>query len=668
MNQTHQAIPLDEMQRRFAESHTGEGASRHLTGLESSAGTGKTQALIGRFMHLIDEGRKAGKKDPAGRILMMTFTNLARDNAERRIVENLPELKERIPEDGVVQNPWDPEPLWIGTFHAIASRILKLHMPWMDGRMAPLRILDDSESRQVMHDLMKEYANEFPKAAYASNTWRELNRFQEILREGKPSKAASAYRQYLVENDAIDFDGLMIETARLFRDNPKVKRAWENAFDHVLVDEYQDTDPIQTEILEVLCRNASLAVAGDAAQSIYGWRNAVGNLSALNGLVKRQNRRWSKVHLKADYRLTREIQDCAEHMAAEIASLKSTPHEPPSPSARSGPIPLHTTHGPDDLYNLLEQRLRQHQEETGSIQGSAILCRTNREVAEAAGELGARGIPVRLAKRDDEVDAIAIAQAWWKLLLYPRSDTAFREIASREGIPAQVVAPHAQRATAEGAAIWEVIPTAAKGEDEDEKTQDLIQLAQRARKVYTYYNEREDHQPPDPSLRKFFELNGCAEHFLNQFGQQSFESKLCESYRRSCEGVASRKRDLFKTAQVMTASAGRLQTHETLKDEDFVEIRTIHSAKGLEYHTVLCPNWAEEKFPRSGKKPDLEAEMKLAYVAITRASHHFESFSPNRTEYGNSLAPSRFVQIMKMREQIQEDNQNAGPKATEQGG
>ncbi|MCK5075349.1 MAG: UvrD-helicase domain-containing protein, partial [Calditrichia bacterium] len=262
-NNTHPLLKnLNEEQQKAVSFETGPML------VLAGAGSGKTRVLTNRIAYLIAE-----KRVPAFRILAMTFTNKAAK-----------EMKERI--EQLIS--MDVQQFWIGTFHSVFARILRIEAKAL-GYTSNYTIYDTSDQESVMKRIMESHSintkNVSPKKIRAKisslkNKMITPKQFDEIhsKKDAFDQVVSKVYWEYgvrLRHNNAMDFDDLLNNTIKLFKENPEILEKYQHKFDHILIDEYQDTNVAQFEIIKMLGeKHRNVCVVGDDDQSIYKWRGA----------------------------------------------------------------------------------------------------------------------------------------------------------------------------------------------------------------------------------------------------------------------------------------------------------------------------------------------------------------------------------------------------------
>jgi DNA helicase-2/ATP-dependent DNA helicase PcrA len=599
----------------------------------AGAGSGKTRVLTMRIAHLIARGVSPE------RILALTFTNKAAREMRVR-------LKEVV--------GCSPEGLWVGTFHAVAARMLRPHADRI-GYRAGFTIFDEDDSRSILKRALAELDVDPKKHSVAT--------FQAAISKAKAEARSPAditgrrvgdrvlravYERYQAlsrDSNGMDFDDLLLNLAGLLRGDPEVLTEWRSRFDHVLVDEYQDTNRVQYELLRLLTDgHRNLAVVGDDDQSIYAFRGAdVRNILDF----ERDYPDVTVVKLEQNYRSTQAILDVAHHV---ILRNKERTAKRLWTARGAGRLPVLLL-APDDeaeaafvgdeILALAESEGRPHSD-------FAVLYRTNAQSRAFERALLSRRIPYHLVggmrfwDRREVKDTVA----YLRLLANPADAVSFDRIANVPkrrisektaqaaigaaadggvstvnicGVPTQVpVRPEAQEALARFHA--EVAPLAA--EVGRRKPDELIQLLIRRCNLPEHYD---DGSPAGRArLDNLVELRQLAE------GYQRYQP---------AKGL-----ERFLTDIALTSGADDTEPRER------VTLITLHMAKGLEYPVVFMTGLEDKMLPheRAFDEPGgLEEERRLCYVGITRAQRRLYLTAANvRTIFAKSiaLASSQFLQ------------------------
>ncbi|HVH10911.1 MAG TPA: UvrD-helicase domain-containing protein, partial [Gemmatimonadales bacterium] len=422
-----------------------EAAVRHPGGpllVLAGAGSGKTRVLTARIAHLIEERGLA----PA-RIFAVTFTNRAAGEMRSRVAALL----------GA-----EPRGLWIGTFHALAARLLRREAPLL-GFQPNFTIYDEDDSEGLIKQLL-ERRTLSPKAnppralraiiSGAKNRMllpEELGARAETPLERVAADIYALLGPALLQANAMDFDDLLLLPLTLFVEHPERLAAWQRRFDHVLVDEFQDTNAAQYRLVRQLAaEHRNLCVVGDDDQAIYGWRGA----DVRHMLSFQQDFPGTTlIKLEQNYRSTQVILDAANAVIAENARrLGKTLFTATTGGER---VTLLTTADERDEAEWLAGELARRAADSDiAYQGMAVLYRTNAQSRPLEEAFRYRGIPYRLVgavsfyERREVKDALA----YLRLIANPADDQAFLRIVNvpRRGIGDASVAELVRAATAWG--------------------------------------------------------------------------------------------------------------------------------------------------------------------------------------------------------------------------
>ena len=618
-------------QQRIAVENT-EGPLLVLAG----AGSGKTRVLTYRVAHLMEKGV------PAWKILAITFTN----KAAKEMAERVQALTGEAGSEA-----------WISTFHACCARILRRDIEKL-GYKRQFAIYDEDDRMSVIKAVLKELNlgdKEYPPKAVKAAISDAKNRMlspDEWLRDAgddfRNRKYYEAYRLYertLRGNNALDFDDLLVKTLELLAEQPPVLEYYQNRFDYILVDEYQDTNRAQYELVRLLTgKKRNLCVVGDDDQSIYGWRGA----DIRNILDFEKDFPDAKVvKLEQNYRSTGNILDAANQVIAHNQGRKEKA--------------LWTQAGEGEkiaLYHALDERdeaafiaamtrkLIAHGARAGDV---AVLYRTNAQsrVLEEAFVRG--GIPYhvyggqKFYERREVKDLIAYMRA----LVNPDDDVSLRRIINepKRGIGETTVeALQSYASSAEMSLMSAVLDV------------ENAPLAARPKKL----------------IGEFAELMiDLTEALYEKTASEFLEFMIDKTgYVRALEAVKSDEnaarieniRELqgavteFERLNPEGGLADFLENVALVADTDSlnegggsVTLMTLHSAKGLEFDNVFLPGMEENIFPMARASYDdelMEEERRLAYVGITRAKKRlFLSHARSRALYNSRSANelSRFV-------------------------
>jgi DNA helicase-2/ATP-dependent DNA helicase PcrA len=622
----------------------------------AGAGSGKTRTLTYRVAYLLEQGI------PADRILLLTFTNKAAKEMMRRVADLLGQ---------------ELSSLWGGTFHSIGNRILRRNAEIL-GYHPDFTIMDRDDARHLINTCIGESAvdvkaTRFPKAevlneifSLAVNTQKPVS---ELLREqydyfSQLSKEIidleQRYDARKKAANAMDFDDLLVLWLKLLRDHPEQREHYQRRFQFLLVDEYQDTNKLQSEIIDLLAaRHHNLMVVGDDAQSIYAWRGA--NYQNILEFPKRYPD--SAVYkIETNYRSTPEILQVAN--AAIRANVRQFAKEL-APARKSGLKPaLVPCQDAAQQAGFIAQRVLELREEGVSINDMAVLYRSHFHALELQLELVRRNIPFSITSgiRFFEQAHVKDVAAYLKLVTNPRDELSFKRLVQLlPGIGAK------------GAdTLWklyatEPVPVSPTEATDAPQSQPVLPIAATALQRCTPKVPKKATVAWAQFMATVAQLEGAgikgnASKMLRLVVEAGYEDHLKETY----TNYRSRLEDLeqlaifalqFQTIEEFLTQLALLTNVEAEsdqpadKDDEELRLSTIHQAKGLEFDVVFVIMLCERMFPseRSIETPDgEEEERRLFYVAITRAKNElYLSYPLIRSLAGGGgdyrQQPSRFL-------------------------
>ena len=608
----------------------------------AGAGSGKTRTLTYRVAYLVENGVAPSN------ILLLTFTN----KAAREMLERVRNLI-----------PADLSGLWSGTFHSVGNRILRRH-PQAAGLEEGFTILDREDQKEMLDGViaglgLDAKAKRFPKGdvvaevlSHALNTRKSLGvvlveKFPHFLEFEDPiAELARRYEVRKREANSVDFDDLIEKPLRLFRADSTIAEHYQRQFQFVLVDEYQDTNQIQSEFIDLLsARHRNLMVVGDDAQSIYSWRGA----DFRNILEFPTRYPGAQVYrIETNYRSVPEILAVANAAIAfnERQFRKELVAVRPAAPVRPGWVALGDS---GQQAAFVARRILDLREEGMELQEVAVLYRAHFHSMELQMELTRLGIPFQITSglRFFEQAHVKDVAAFLKFIVNPRDEVAFKRMVrllpgigarSADQIWTQLGArPGAgeRRAWSERFAEFKVPAKAAKGWKQLGFT--LEEIAPGGQAV-----------PPGDMIRTVLEAvyddYGKAE-FANYDQRREDLNTLAD--------FAARYRDPAEFLDQLALMSG-LDTDAAEADDEEegrVTLSSVHQAKGLEWRAVFVIWLAEGMFPSSRSmesEESVEEERRLFYVAVTRAREELYLTFPHlrlNAGYGEMLQrPSRFIQ------------------------
>ncbi|MCP4702066.1 MAG: DNA helicase II [Gammaproteobacteria bacterium] len=588
----------------------------------AGAGSGKTRVLIHRIAWLI----RVERVSPF-RILAVTFTNKAAGEMRARL-QNMLEL----PAAG----------MWVGTFHGLAHRFLRIH--WEEAKLPQaFQILDSDDQYRTVRRVLKALQLDEKRWPPKQAQWYINNRKDEGLRprdidpendrfEIQRVAIYRAYQEHCERGGMVDFAELLLRVYELFRDNPEVLRHYQDRFQHLLADEFQDTNTIQYRWLHLLCgQEGKVFAVGDDDQSIYGWRGA----QAENLQRFRQDFAGANLaRLEQNYRSTATILKAANVLISNnqgrLGKNLWTEGE------KGEPVALYSAFNEIDEARFVAERIQDWTGHPRPYKECAVLYRSNAQSRVMEETLIQAGIPYRIhgGLRFFERAEIKDAMAYLRLTANRDDDAAFERAINTppRGIGGRTVEIIRAGARANGASLWQ-------------SARNLVisaSLSTRARNAVAGFleligkNARDNAKLP---LDKLFEClinaSRLKEHYKKEKGekgQMRIENldelvNAARQYMNEGYSVMQEEDSSFvveHSALTDFLSRAALEAGEAQGDpnQDCVQLMTLHSAKGLEFPLVFLCGMEEGLFPHSLALQDsrgLEEERRLCYVGMTRA-------------------------------------------------
>ncbi len=603
----------------------------------AGAGSGKTRVLVHRVAWLIQvEGASPNS------ILAVTFTNKAAGEMRARIETLL-----GLPGGG----------LWIGTFHGLTHRLLRLH--WRDaGLPQNFQILDSEDQARLLRKVLKALELDETRWVPREVQWfinaqkDEGLRARHIKDDGDPTrrqliKIYAAYEDACQRAGVVDFAELLLRAYELWHDNAGLLAHYRARFRHVLVDEFQDTNAIQYKWLMLLGGPQGLPfVVGDDDQSIYRWRGArVENLNQF----RRDYPAAMLYKLEQNYRSTGTILKAANALIANNGGrLGKTLWTSGEDGER---VKLYAAFNERDEADFVVNRIREWVERGGARREIAVLYRSNAQsrVFEEA-FLNAR-MPYRVygGLRFFERAEIKDALAYLRLVSSRADDGSFERVVNlpTRGIGAKTLDLLRETARAHGTSLWMAAGACVQA--------GLAQRAAQALQVFLTLIERLARETQGLELHEqvdhVIQLSGLVEHFKKERGERGEARvenllELVSAARGfSPEGETDMQPlESFLAHAVLESGEGQADPYD-----DCVQMMTLHTAKGLEFPVVFMTGMEDGLFPHQRSVADLaslEEERRLCYVGATRAMRQlYVTYAEQRRLYGVDQygQPSRFI-------------------------
>jgi len=610
----------------------------------AGAGTGKTQTVTARIANLIHH------RIPPQRILAVTFTNKAAGEMQQRAMALIgKQLKEK------------PE---ISTFHSLCVRILRRHIGNL-GYPAAFAIYDRGDQEGVARGALREVriAETVLRPGDLLSLigrWKTAGASPEqaasLAQSDKEHLAAVAYRRYqnmLKLSGAVDFDDLLLLTEELFRRFPKVRQEEAARFDHLLIDEYQDTNGSQYRIVKALAAgHRNLCVVGDDDQAIYGWRGAEVTH------ILRFSRDWPDVktiRLETNYRSTHQILAWANRLIA----FNKLRHAKVLRATLGGPEPriLQLKDETTEAKTVVAEIAARIQARQAAAKDFAILFRTNEQPRTFEMELRKAKVPYVLLGGQSFYDRKEVRDilAYLKLLASPLDEIALLRIINTpaRGIGPQTVTRLTEQAIAQGQPIWNQIAPALKIPNVPPAAARAV--AQFVEMVQSYRQRMEQGRLVE-TARDLISAIGYREELARLYPDPDDRDSRWEAVEEVVNALSiycqrARRPELsgFLQETVLTGREDDGDKEEKL-ERNAVALMTLHAAKGLEFPEVYLVGMEEELLPHkrsvATEGAAIDEERRLCYVGITRAKRRLTlSLSLSRLKWGKArpTVPSRFL-------------------------
>ena len=646
-------------------------AVEHLNGplmIIAGAGSGKTKVLTSRIAHLMYSGIDSFN------ILALTFTNKA-----------AAEMKERV--EKALGNS-DARNLYIGTFHSVFARILRAEGSKL-GYPQSFTIYDSDDSKSVLKQVINDMGLDdklykpnivlnrissaknalVGPAEYAMDTFLK----QEDARSNRP-QIAEIYASYVArcfKSGAMDFDDLLFKMHELLRDFPEVLHKYQHKFKYILIDEYQDTNPVQYQIAKLLAAvHENLCVVGDDAQSIYSFRGAT-----IENILQFQKDYddVKLVKLEQNYRSSKSIIEVANQVIKN--NKGQIPKELWTDNDEGDKIKLVRTMTDNEEGKFVADAIQENKLRNHFLNKDfAILYRTNAQSRSFEESLRRMGIAYKIYgglsfyQRKEVKDFIA----YLRLIANTKDEEALKRIINYpvRGIGKTTVEKCLVLASENNITFFEVLE---KAKGFGFKAGTLTAIEEFVTMIKYFQNQLTKHNASDVAVQVGKHTNMVKELFNDKSteGLARYENvqELLNSIKEWTESPSN------EDGELGDKSLGSYLQQITLitdadndnNNEDTVKLMTVHAAKGLEFDCVFVVGLEETLFPSGmsiNTREELEEERRLFYVAVTRAKKHlWLSYANSRYRFGQLVQndPSRFIDEMP-EDQLDKSNVGGGAR------
>src|SRR2546421_8368172 len=608
----------------------------------AGAGSGKTRTLTYRVAYLLENGI-----DPRN-ILLLTFTNKAAREMLGRVANLL---------------PVDASGLWGGTFHSVGNRILRRHGTAL-GYSSGFTIMDREDQKDLIDAVVTSAGIDpkeirFPKGdvlaeifSFVVNTEKPM---EELLAEKFPyflplldkiQNVRERYEQKKKATNSMDFDDLLQKSLSMFQQHERIAEIYRRQFQFILVDEYQDTNKIQADLVDLLARDHhNVMVVGDDAQSIYSWRGA--NFQNILEFPKRYpDVQVFKIEL--NYRSVPEILGVANAaIATNVQQFRK--HLTATRESKSVKPAMVALNDGNEQAQFIAQRILELRDEDVDLNEVAVLYRAHYHALELQLELSRRGIPYQITSgiRFFEQAHIKDVISFLRFVANPRDEVAFKRMVK--------LLPGIGNRSAEN--LWSAWDKSLNERGEINSWGERLlpmNVSAKSKKhwmqlVHTLDEIAPGGQPNPPSEM----ITSVVEAIYDDYAKVNFTNyELRKEDLTQLAAFARQFKDLseFLSQLALISNVDAEAAPNGAADKEAVNLSTVHQAKGLEFHTVFVILLTDGMFPsrRSmDERIELEEERRLFYVAITRAQDELDLSYPHirlTGGYGDVFQrPSRFL-------------------------
>ena len=617
----------------------------------SGAGTGKTRVLTSRFVYIVKN-----LKFDFNRIIAVTFTNKAANEIKERVKKAL---------DQNIESPW------IGTFHAIFAKFLRKHAHHV-GLKSNFNILDSEDQKKLIKQVLeyckidKEvsesiYLNEiqnlkdekiFPQDKSKILKYSSLENIDEIY---------NIYQQRLIEINAVDFGDILLHSYFILTNHKDIQETHSNYIQHILIDEFQDTNLLQYDLIKLLLNNnQNLFCVGDDDQSIYAWRGA-----KIENIINFPNEfNCEVVRLTKNYRSNNSILEAASSVISNNKNRLGKNLESYNNEIPEQKINLKSFYSQEEESLWVADNISRKYNDQETF---GILVRLTAQMRSIEDKLIKYALPYEIigGPRFFERKEIKDVLSYLKLANSQSDDLSFERIINlpRRGIGEQSIKIIIDHSRSNNLSFFESLKDLAQSNKLSpsllSKTQPFIDLIN---KISELINKTSLEDLGIFVIEESGYLK-MLENEKNKLKQIENESRI-DNLKELVNALSE-----FENLDEFLEHVGLVNENQKKTHQNSIKLMTLHAAKGLEFDHVYLPGWEEGIFPSSraleqNSSKSLEEERRLAYVGITRAKYDLNlSYASSRYTYGinNYSLPSRFLSEIKsinLEETSYIDNQN----------
>ena len=612
----------------------------------AGAGSGKTKVLTTRISYIIKELGIIPSK-----ILAVTFTNKAAK-----------EMKDRISSMLDINTSF----MWVSTFHSFCARVLRMEIEAMPPYTKRFVIIDEEDSLKLVKDILKECELEYKPKEIKHLISKNKNFKNFSIKDPRLLDVFllvnKKYEDRCKEENLLDFDDLIIKTIELFEKNPKILEHYQNQFEYILVDEFQDTNALQYDLMAMLAKkHKNLFVVGDDFQSIYSFRGAkIENINKFQEDYKD----YKLILLEENYRSTTEILNLANNIIIKNPNqIKKVMFS----NKKEGPLPKYyrAMSSYDEtvfVINKILEGIRKGKD----YKDFAIMYRANSISRSFEDQLVKNKIPYTIYGGLSFFARAEIKDmtAYLRLLVHKDDDYSFKRVIN---MPKRKI----------GAKILESLNMIAS--EKDLSLYDAIEYytgsgigasnLKEFKKVLDDIRDKMEDLPLPLILKELVDKTGYEEEikkdedtYLDRMDNIKEFSSVLKETEEEYEGITH-----FEMLENLLFDLSLRSEHDDSKSDESVRLTTFHQAKGLEFDTVFMVAMEESIFPGLNveSNQDMEEERRICYVGITRAKNElYLTNAENRMRFGTTeyMVPSRFIGEMD-KELYQNISRGAKPKS-----
>ena len=602
----------------------------------AGAGSGKTRVLTTRIAWLIGTGQVS----PLG-LMAVTFTNKAAKEMLTRVSAAL---------------PINTRGMWVGTFHGLANRLLRAHH-----REANLpqvfQILDTQDQLSAIKRLLKSMNIETEKYEPRKVQWfingqkeaghraKDVEAYDEFTR--RLTEIFAAYDEQCQREGVVDFAELLLRSYELMTRNEPLRNHYQARFKHILIDEFQDTNPLQYRWLKLFAGpSTAMFAVGDDDQSIYAFRGAE---TANMRQFEKEYAQGRVIKLEQNYRSHGNILSAANELIARNSERLGKNLW--TDEGAGEPIRVFEGYGDQDEAGFIVDEVKALHREGIALSDMALLYRSNAQSRVLEHALFTSSIPYKVygGLRFFERQEVKHALAYLRVMSFPDDDGAFLRIVNfpTRGIGARSLENLQEAAKAGGVSLWVAAQAQAAGKRDAAKgLPAFVTLIEKACEAIEGLSLAE-------TLEQVINASGLADYYLNEKdGQDRLENlnelvNAAALFEQDPEAVVEEGQSVMEA--FLAHAALEAGEHQAGAGADALQLMTVHAAKGLEFHSVFITGLEEGLFPHEQSFADadgLEEERRLMYVAITRArrrlylTHAQSRMLHGQVRYG---LPSRFL-------------------------